>query len=112
MGEKAKSTTKSMRPAKSQKKQNETAPVSSLPSRKKAKPAARPTNPPMRQNRITSRSVKPAQAGYNSPVSSSASVAQRNAGKDEAKLSKAQKARLRKRMAKERKKEAQKFYKI
>jgi len=65
--EKAKSTTKSMRPAKSPKKQNETAPVSSLPSR--------------------------------------------NAGKDEAKLSKAQRARLRKRMAKERKKEAQKFYK-
>merc|ERR1712130_72966 len=66
--EKAKSTTKSMRPAKSPKKQNETAPVSSLPSR--------------------------------------------NAEKDEAKLSKAQRARLRKRMAKERQKEAQKFYKI
>merc|ERR1719410_3090792 len=57
-------------------------------------PVARPTKPPMRQNRIVSQAMRPIQSGYNSPVSSST------------KLSKAQLRRLRKRITKERKREA------
>merc|ERR1712048_9672 len=57
-------------------------------------PVARPTKPPMRQNRIVPRPVRSIQSGYNSPVSSST------------KLSKAQLRRLRKRITKERKREA------
>merc|ERR1719411_1955013 len=63
-------------------------------------PVARPTKPPMRQSRIVSQPMRPIQSGYNSPVSSST------------KLSKAQLRRLRKRITKERKREALKFYKI
>merc|ERR1712157_375969 len=55
---------------------------------------ARPTKPPMRQNRIVSHLMRSIQSGYNSPVSSST------------KLSKAQRRRLRKRITKERKREA------
>merc|ERR1712154_521605 len=51
----------------------------------------------------------PAQSGYNSPVSSTTSSV---TAKDKAKLSKSQRAKLRKRLAKERKKEAQKYFKV
>merc|ERR1712048_1307904 len=67
------------------------------------------------QNKNAEAMTKPAQTGYGSPVSSSASSPQQQQdqpGKDKAKLSKSQRAKMRKRLAKQRKKEAQKYFKV
>merc|ERR1719461_671943 len=67
------------------------------------------------QNKNAEVMMKPAQTGYGSPVSSSASSPQQKQdqpGKDKAKLSKSQRAKMRKRLAKQRKKEAQKYFKV
>merc|ERR1719410_1103272 len=67
------------------------------------------------QNKNAEAVMKPAQTGYGSPVSSSASSPQQQQdqpGKDKAKLSKSQRAKMRKRLAKQRKKEAQKYFKV
>merc|ERR1712157_312734 len=64
------------------------------PQRQEKVMPAGPTKPPMRQHRIVSHLMRSIQSGYNSPVSSST------------KLSKAQRRRLRKRITKERKREA------
>merc|ERR1711902_115966 len=61
-------------------------------------------------NVTASLAMGPVQSGYNSPVSSTTSSSQQHQhvqpGKNKAKLSKSQRARMRKRLAKERKKEA------
>merc|ERR1719297_166531 len=68
-----------------------------------------PRKQPTQQNKNAEAVMKPAQTGYGSPVSSSASSPQQQQdqpGKDKAKLSKSQRAKMRKRLAKQRKKEA------
>merc|ERR1712190_6626 len=67
------------------------------------------------QNKNAEAMMKPAQTGYGSPLSSAASSPQQKQdqpGKDKAKLSKSQRAKMRKRLAKQRKKEAQKYFKV
>merc|ERR1712056_33841 len=58
-------------------------------------------------NVTASLAMGPVQSGYNSPVSSTTTS---STGKQHVKLSKSQRARMRKRLAKERKKEAQQYY--
>merc|ERR1719336_3271629 len=77
--------------------------------------AQKPPKQPTEQNKNAEAMTKPAQTGYGSPVSSSASSPQKQQdqpGKDKAKLSKSQRAKMRKRLAKQRKKEAQKYFKV
>merc|ERR1712157_96464 len=78
-------------------------------------PEQQPRKQPTEQNKNAEAMMKPAQTGYGSPVSSSASSPQQQQdqpGKDKAKLSKSQRAKMRKRLAKQRKKEAQKYFKV